>query len=558
MGALDELIARASAGGGGGSSALDDLIAQASQPDAAPQPEQPRGRVIEMPVQKIAGDDPWYVRAKEAWQAGEPTFTPEQATQQAARQYSAGMQNLAAPGGMLLNGLRHITAPFAAAPQSIPGQVAFAGAQGALEGLAADPDRNPRSMLQGVPAAIGAAGFGLLSRGIGGLAAAPNAAADTNRVRSIGIPAGEVEAMGPLERAELAGAIESNGLHEGGFMPANYQRYARNAGALAAQGSANMAAGEDAIARMPQPPNVAVGPLIARQRAEAERLRGLADTPGNAPQASFRDTLANNLEADTITPGRGPQAQIEPSGWNGHQFAQPGQTIDLPTNQLPWPRALEQRRNLDANTKWGFTSPAEGASNDIRSQFANDLRGGIDEALSAPGVPPEAAQQWRTGRDQYALGARVSKPALAAMNAQGTGNIPTSMTQAATQAASSLTRGRGASFMAGVQRNVGDAITGVSEVPDMAARTSGMQSWLQQKGVHVDNIVEQGRGNQLGTSAIELLHTDPGALGQYQQQFQEAADQGPAAVNALITRLEEDQQFRTGPMRRLQQMTGGQ
>lgn len=83
-----------------------------------------------------------------------------------------------------------------------------------------------------------------------------------------------------------------------------------------------------------------------------------------------------------------------------------------------------------------------------------------------------------------------------------------------------------------------------------------VQDWLAAKGVSVENVPQQSRGNQLGAAAQQLLQTEPQAFGQYQQQFQQAAQQGTTALNQLIIKLEREPDFRTGPMLRLQHMTG--
>jgi hypothetical protein len=115
----------------------------------------------------------------------------------------------------------------------------------------------------------------------------------------------------------------------------------------------------------------------------------------------------------------------------------------------------------------------------------------------------------------------------------------------------------------GLERNAGMAAQGAGFAAGTAQETNpeqnqALQGWLGQKGVRVDTVTQQSRGNMLGPAASDLLKTEPQALGQWQGQFAQAANEGPEALNALIIKLESDPQFRAGPLARLQQMTGAQ
>jgi hypothetical protein len=560
MGAPDELdqLYQQAMGGGtpSGPDELDQLYAQASAPPAQPMPT---GKVIDMPVQKISGDDPWYTRLHEAWNAGEPTFTPEQETAKNARQYSAGMANLATPAGMALNGARYLAGPMAAAPQSVGGMALAGGAESALEALAADPNHQASSALRGfVPGVIGGAGAGMLARGLSGAAGGFNAAADENRLRAASIPDADVERMTPSARADMAAGIENMGLHEGsgplGFLPQGPRTYARNGMALERQGEGLMRSSEDAIGGMANPPQVPVSGLIDAQHTEAGRVQGLSD-PGNQNLGNFRQQFADNLEADTVRPGQGPVATMAPAGWNGHEYMQPGATVDLPTGELPWPRALEQRRNIDQLTKWNGNAPEAPGQNATRKEFAGGLRSGIDTALDQSGVPPNVAQDWRTGRDMKSLGATVAENSLGAL--PGTNlppRIPTNVPMAAATAGGMMARTRAYPALAGAQRS----IAGNLQDAAIPAQAGTVQDWLSSKGVSPENVTQQARGNQLAGAAQQLLKSDPQSLGQYQQQLADAAGQGSMALNALITKLSRDPDFRAGPLLRMQHMTGDQ
>lgn len=426
--------------------------------------------------------------------------------------------------------------------------------------------------LTGLGTAAGAAGS-KVAAGADAFGDFLGAHADEARVLSTGKPAPDVERLGAPGRAELAGNIEREGLNAG-WGPATPKTYARNSEALMGRGQRGMAGAEDQINALPAPPQVPVADIITQNRNQADRVSGLAD-PANEGVAGFRNSMIDRLESDTITPGRGPVATMAPSGWNGHQYMQPGSTVDLPSGQLPWDRALEQRRNIDQNTNWQQQGANEPWNNATRKEVGGQLRGAIDESLNTPNVPPEMASQWRTGRDQYALGAGVNEDATNALGNTPGLKIPTNIRGVVGNAAgpavryggySALAGGlRGAQGMAqGVEGVVGansEALTGIAQrgggaLGAAAAQNPSISGWLQSKGVSLENVPQQSRGNQLGDAAQRLLQTEPQALGQYQQQFQQAAQQGTTALNQLIIKLEREPDFRTGPMLRLQHMTG--
>lgn len=483
MGALDDLIrADMERQGARPVSSLQQLIdddARAQQappepkqygPNEDPELEQYAGKTIELPEQRISADAPWHERLLENMTAGNAAVRADYQQRINSPAANAVVQHLnrlgSDPRYLAASGARAAAlaaGPFG--PAGIGAQAAIQGGVGAVQGAldrnAADPDSDALDLLAAggraaVPAAMGGAGGAMLARGFSGAANTVHGWADENRIKATGMPAGEVEAMGPSARAELAGGIEREGLHEGpgmlGFLPQPLKQYSRNGQALASRGGAQMRASEDAINQLPSPPSVDVGDTILAQRSEAARLQDLADTQANAPQARFRNQLAQGLENDAAAAG--------------------------PNGELPWERALEQRRNLDANTNFGGLPGSGNARNAIRKEVAGELRGGIDDALNSPSVPPDLAQSWRQGRDQTALGLQVAEPALKAMNMRASEQVPMNMRQAVQQAGR-WTRGNAA--LAGAERGIATANEGLGAASDLAGRTSGLWDWLRLK-----------------------------------------------------------------------------
>lgn len=361
-----------------------------------------------------------------------------------------------------------------------------------------------------------------------------NEAADTSRIRATGKPEDEIEKLGMTGRADLARNIEDANL-SGGNPLAGLRTYSRQGERLANEGGALMRNNENAINALPQPPVVDVGPMLTKHRDEATRLGGLADR-GNDPLARFRNETMDRLEADTVPPVN--PAMIGSSG--------PPQ----PTGQMPWNRAVEQRRNFDEHVDWNKDYPNQ-SLNETREAIANDMRGAVDQGLNDPNVPPDLAQGWRTGRDQTALGLGVHEDALKAMNTPNPLNLmqPSSWL-------SSAGRMGGHSALASGARSAGNASlaagrgiqSGANAVDEFTnAGAGGMAT--------AANFTLGGRGNMQAEAAMQLYEQDPEAFGEWGPEFQKALQQGPRAVNDLIGRLEPDPRFRMGPYQQIRQLT---
>jgi hypothetical protein len=591
MGALDDLLARAagntaaSPAGGDASNSddakLDELLAQVTprpasnaEANSSVMPAE-GGKVTELAPTKIEGaapEQPWYAGLLDRYNR---LVAPSDADQHAQLQdASAAFQRAgesppavrAALASHVMGGVPAALVPEAAVagPAQSAGRLLLSaapsaaawGGQSALDSLASNPAGGVRAagmqaVRTGVPMMLMGAGGLMIGRGLQGMSGDVGAVADEARIRAAtGMPGGDLEAMGPQARAALASNIEQANMQNapgmGAILPQPTRTYVRNAADTSAAGLAGMHAGEDAVNALPQPPAVDVGNVINAQRNEAIRLRGLADA-ANLPQARFREGLANNLEADAASAG--------------------------PNGELPWARALEQRRNLDQNTNWNRGGPIVGtaAANDAtRKEVAGGLRGSIDDALNSPRVPPDVAAGWRTGRDQYALGQSVAEPGLRAMNAGGTsGAIPLSAKAAVLSA---LTGGsRGQSLLAGSARNgqavlggaanlanvggVGAMIYGAGAAANPAPSPPQPVQQQQEQREALSSALSQGsQGNLLGAKAEQALQMNPQILGPYAQQFQVASQQGPDAVNALVVKLNSDPQWRNGPMVALNRM----
>jgi hypothetical protein len=566
-----ELLAAIGGGGAPQFQEDSDLLAALQGPRPANQQEAngpafpAGGRVTELPTQQIQGDP-------HAGESGLDAFLRSLHDQEdRTNMMENGAAEHGAPGlgGMIYGASAHALDPMREARLSAsPGQqrvaelagnfaspigamgvpargaglfragvqgAAAAGLGGGIQRAADDPnatagDIGGAAIRSAAPGFLFGAGAQSLSKGLAGYGVSAGNTADEFRNRAAGMPESEATGMPQEALAARAKQIEDAGLVTRPFQsPAGY---ARNAQALAARGDATMRPAENAIAGLPEQPSVPVGDVIDAQRAEAQRLGGLADMRGNSPQMRYRNDVANRLEADAAEAG--------------------------PNGELPWARALEQRRNFDANTKFGANPGPQTSVNAARREVGNDLRGAVDQSLNSPNVPPELANNWRTGRDQYALGSQVNDQALKALG-QG-GQVPTNARDALGFAA----RRGGLSAVADTARAAQGGLGnvsgfGASPAPPGAAMTGGnqaLQSWMQSKGVNHNDGSSQGGAS--GNRAMQALQVNPQVLGKYADQFQEAERTGGSeAVNALINKLTfSDPEFRMGPGALLSQ--GGQ
>lgn len=422
---------------------------------------------------------------------------------------------------------------------------AVIGAEGGVRRAVNDPNATAGDIAgDTVRGAAGGFLFGAGTQGIanrlGGAADTAGEVADKARVRASGMPANQAADMTPAARAELAAKLEdpANGLITRPFQsPTGYLNNAKN---LQARGQQGMAAAEDAVSAMPKQPNVPIGDVIAEQRARAAAERTLAD-PGNAGPAAFRQKFADNLQADTLrTAGSLPANDAQ----RFEMLAKGAQPVAYHSNELPWQRAVEQRRNIDKFTNWNPANIDESAQNAIRKEISGPLRGGIDNALNDPSVPPEVAQQWRQGRDAFSLGSDVRDASYKAIPNTG---VPAR----AHEVPGFLARSGGMSAVAGAARaaqgGLGAAAEGTPQIAQQA-----LQGWLSSKGVGHPANTQANSGSTGGVSgqrAEQALAVNPALLGKWAPQFEEAQRTGGSeAVRALITKLAlNNTEFRTSP-----------
>ncbi len=295
-------------------------------------------------------------------------------------------------------------------------------------------------------------------------------------------------------------ALGGRGMHEGdgmlGFLPQPKDTYAANANIVNDDALARMTSAEDEIARGANP-NVDLRGLASDLRSNAGEARGMIDPAGEA-HGSFAGNMADRIDAATTV--RGPDKIIP--GYdipaNGSDYMTPVRqktpdvvepTYDV-THQMPFDRALANRRYLDSNINYTRRGGYEGApmQEQVRRGAAGEIRAGIretlDNAAAAGEVNPETVSSWKGGMEDYATSAAVQDPAMANVY-QEYGNqkisLPgflaaTSGAEAAGvpgiglgMAAGQLAKSRGTPLLAGTQRTGQRALEGVASGLDQIA-----------------------------------------------------------------------------------------
>lgn len=575
MGALDDLIAQASGGSGGGST-LDDLIAQASQ---QPDPADERGRSTTggevdpaIPPQPMPQEGHWYDDLLAPFSGALPGGALSHAannpglnaaTQGVAHGLTAGVdQNIPGYGDYARQERAQALADNSAAfrtgdalgsamnPANLTGSLARNVGGAAIQGAArtySDADQNMPIAQRALLAVGGGAAAGALTLGAAGAArglgwigskVAQGAQTVADRARNIGwgTPSGALEEFGAQRGLSPNDALRT-------FVSEGEQIAPPNAVLPKGPGGyqPQFAAGQQRAGQQ-------VGQSMADAQAE-----GIAQMDPNAQGTLLRrlDAEANN--AMTAGVDREPYANA---------LVRQGQAVQRGP-AFNTPQDLRAAKTRFGDSAYG-SSPEVGEA--ASKQAADFARGTVRDQLNdyMGQASPEIAQAFDQSNKAYGVASTLNDATTSRANAINTGagggigghgfvgRMMNMIPGGSLIPDAAANAGRGVQNVAAV---FGAGARGAADAAGPAAN-SGISGWLQSKGVSLENVPQQSRGNQLGDAAQQLLQTEPQALGQYQQQFQQAAQQGTSALNQLIIKLEREPDFRTGPMLRLQHMTG--
>jgi len=437
----------------------------------------------------------------------------------------------------------------AAATGGIGHGIRGAAATGALEGglagagYADDGDRLEGALQgAGAGAALGGAG-GALGAGASGAAswvgekAAPwlREQGLLNRVASSGLYGGSMDRLaqnqgGKQGVAQLGEWMENHGLTQ--WTP---EGIGDEAASMNSMWQGDQRAFIDDLAGRPEGmPMVDTGAVGDKLRREAGQLSQLPDADSARQVTQYRqeaEALANKSEWD----------------------------------QMPFDQALRARQGYDKAVNWDKLggSREDGLYEEVARDAGNGLRGGLVESLE--NTSPELAPRWESIQENLGNSATIagvgnsramrefgnqplSLPSL--IGAAG-GGFPGMVAAAAVK-----TGGR-----AGAANVLGGASKAANWIGDMAGPAgafgdAGGAIAAQEAGR--DEGQQASRGFMLPQAAMQLLQSEPQALGPYQKQFADAAaspDSG--AVKALLTKLRQsDETWRTTYLPKLQMVTG--
>lgn len=567
MGALDDLIARAS----GGNSKLDELMQQAQAAQLAESEPPPVGAVSGAPSRAPEPEQPWYTKLLNAAPLpGKMLADPGTQALTAGFQHgvTAGVdQNI--PGAIgEANRARYeeqrasrpelfnaADAVGAVAMPTTPG-AALAGkpvisaglriGQRALEGAAIggarDYSDNQDAMhalaQSGNTAQFAAAlsGAGEVASGVvGAMGRGAGTVADSARLRSTRTG---VDTLTNFADRRGLGAAEAPGAYVGEverLVPPN-TLIPRSTGewADAATGPMNTAGrGVDAA--------------LLRAKAEGARLppdvrahlaNDLSNAARDARTSGFGDVAdARALEARARGVRMGPPLQDpidirrQKTGFDARAFAGERGTPQASTGASFKAAGDNLRGVLDDFAEQG--SPATQA---LHEQSANDF-----------GVLVPMQRDARAGAMQEATGG--GRPGYAGLGGSMTNRILSAVPGGSTTQDAIANAGRIGQGAGALGAGAGAAVS--NNAPQLA----GMRQALGQGQQSPQTTYGQGRGNLMGQAAGELLQREPGALGQWEQDIQRAVQDG--SIDQLLGKLNRDPEFRMGPGMRLRQMTAG-
>lgn len=473
------------------------------------------------------------------------------------------------------------TAPVGAA---YAGPMAGGAAMGAADAAAEGGDERSQLLHAFLGGSIGEAS-NLVGKGLGGLQkyAAPLAdslerGASRARVAATGIYGGAMKKLrgelGDEGITKLGNDIESKGLHDApglaGMFPGNAERYLNNATDLAD----NALARHRAVAFDATQQGVAVptGRIADELDSQASRASSMFDPAGES-EAGFQTKLADRIRGNSAA-----TAQYDPA--TGKPVAG-----DF---QQPFENALENRQYLDKNIKWAQRNPHIQTPHEEESRryAANQLRNELGNSLDEQA--PELAPRWRSAQDDLNTALTVQTPAAARVYQEagnqavslptwiaGAGGIASGnpITGAAMGGLASQVKARGHSAVAGTMRGMQHAAEGVADDPQIAT----LSKFLQSSGAgvaaggmapstpdpgpegatpHEAQVRATGgsRGQMLPGVIEDVLKSNPGQLGRWRGQFEQAG-RTPNGIRDLITKLQSDQQWRMTKLPELQSLT---
>lgn len=430
-----------------------------------------------------------------------------------------------------------------------------------------------------------------------GLAAGLEKQASRNRVAAAGIYGGAYKKLaneiGTEGITKLGNDIEQRGLHRGsgklGFLPQSAETYLDNADELVrGAGDAQRGIASQAGERGVQVP-------LDNVLGQLDQQAGVADSRWSPAGSTQADFMRDN--AQRIRQGAQRVSQNVEQGGDtrdaAYMLSHPDNASQEMSTQhaAPFEDALGQRQYYDQQIAYGAKNPGQRIPHqDATNRFvANDLRGGLQSSLDEQA--PDLAGPWQDRNRDLSVGLSVKYPAESRVY-QEAGNqkmsLPALLAAASGTAAggpagglgamlaTGAVKSRGAAASAGMLRGMQHTVENYQSPDALGAGGVDMLSqFLQstpaagvageigsnnnptQQRERLKQAATDGNGGELPDTINRILQDPQQApmLGKYRAQFEQAG-RTPDGMRALLAKLEQDTQWRTGIKPQLLSMTG--
>lgn len=356
-----------------------------------------------------------------------------------------------------------------------------------------------------------------------------------------------------------------------GFLPQTTQAYGEDAARVVAESDTQRAALEDALR--------AKGAVVDPKEL-AQNIRSLKanHAEGGAAGQPLRD------EIDTIAREQMRMAPTTPMQIGPVRADVPG--------PIPWDKVNTERGDWGEGTQFQSNAPRQAVRSGIYGQINESLASAADQTI------PGAGKQWRDAGEAEHVGLTLGDMAQRRLNGEAvnrelsltdhmtgigagvaTGNPGIGLT---TALANKLYRGRAPALMERLASrraaSYGNAAQAYRSLPQGAARAAtqtaarpiGGAASFGSAPAHADDRDQalrefaqstpevqsgQARGQMVPDAAMELLRTQPAALGKWAPELLEARKQGEGQFAARIQKLSADPDFARDVLPRLQSMT---
>lgn len=427
--------------------------------------------------------------------------------------YLGGIVGLGGKAGVLAQGIR----------QGVAG-----GLTAGAHAYAEDPDDWTNVLVQG---GKGALVGGLTGAGLTSVARGFQGAGNSARAASLNASPADLRELG-MTQEELVQMSDRLGVNNDVIPMSRAGKLARVDQALATAGPAEDAAIREANAALP-PPATPYNQRIAQDidfnadrvwTGGSPRREGIVGQMGKAASAAQDHQMDDLMALREYKSARGSEA-FGPLGSIEDSNAAKASLAGYDSAA----QALDQRM-YEAGP--AINGRYQGAKRDYADAST------LEDLLTGPQRPPGVMGDVAAGMAGAAIGGGSPMAVGAGIGAR--------------RAMAPYMADAAANFSLGAARNL-DAAS------NFAGPASGeaVQQWLSQKGVSIDNISQQTRGNRSAEAAVQLFQQNPQAFGEWQPEFADAVQRGPRAVGALIGKLEQDPRFRMGPYKQIQQATAG-